>query len=292
MSEPRRVGGRAVNAVGFGAMQLSEPHRPDEDEAVRVLVETLEAGCNLIDTADAYCLGPQEIGHNERLVARALREWGGDRDDVIVATKGGHTRRPDGSWDLDGSPQHLRQACEASLRALEVDVLDLYQFHRPDPEVPFEESVGTLAELREQGKIRLAGVSNANLAQIDQAVAIADVVSVQNEFSPWFTSSASELARCEELGIAFLCWAPLGGTGRVARAGELLPAFGQMAEERQVTPQQLILAWEVAQGSTAIPIPGTRRSRTMLENLAAASIELDADELRRLDACVAAHGRR
>ena len=111
MSGQRRIGGTVVSAIGFGAMQLSEPHRPDADEAVRVLLDTLEAGCTLIDTADAYCLGPDEIGHNERLVARALREWNGDRERVIVATKGGHTRRPDGSWDLDGSPEHLRQAC-------------------------------------------------------------------------------------------------------------------------------------------------------------------------------------
>ena len=169
-------------------------------------------------------------------------------------------------------------------------MIDLYQFHRPDPKVPFEESVGALAELRQQGKVRMTGVSNADRAQIDQAVAIADVVSVQNEFSPWFTSSAAELQRCDDLGIAFLCWAPLGGTGRVKRAGELLPAFGQLADERGVTPQQVVLAWELAQGSSAIPIPGTRRSQTMLDNLAAASITLEPGELQQLDRCVAVHG--
>ena len=167
--QQRTLGTRTVGAIGLGGMPLSIEGRPDEAQAVRTVHAALDAGVTLLDTADAYCLGPDEVGHNERLLAKALASWSGDRDAVLIATKGGHTRPPDGSWALDGSREHLRAACEASLTALGVESIGLYQFHRPDPQVPWAESVGALEELRQEGKVQLVGVSNADPAQIREA---------------------------------------------------------------------------------------------------------------------------
>jgi aryl-alcohol dehydrogenase-like predicted oxidoreductase len=189
----RTIGDVEVSAIGLGGMPMSIEGRPDERQSIRTIHAALDAGVTLLDTADSYHLHAGEVGHNERLIARALREWRGDSDTVLVASKGGHLRPGDGSWTVDGSPEHLRAACEASLRALGVETIGLYQFHRPDPRVPYAESVGTLAELQREGKIRMAGISNATVAQIDEARGIVDIVSVQNEFSPAFRSSAVDL---------------------------------------------------------------------------------------------------
>ena len=189
----RRLGGLEVGAVGLGEMPMSLAGRPDEPRAVRTIHAALDAGVTLIDTADAYCRDESDFGHGERLVAKALAAWSGDRDRVLVATKGGHTR-PRGDWGLDGRPEYLRQACEASLRALGVEAIGLYQFHRPDPKVPFAESVGAMAELKAAGKVRLVGLSNVSFDQIRQARQLVEVASVQNEFSPRFRRSEGELA--------------------------------------------------------------------------------------------------
>jgi aryl-alcohol dehydrogenase-like predicted oxidoreductase len=179
----RRLGGLQVSAIGLGEMPMSLAGRPDEARSIRTIHAALDTGVTLIDTADAYCRDESDFGHGERLVAKALAGWSGDPDRVLVATKGGHTR-PGGEWGLDGRPEYLRQACEASLRALGVDTIGLYQFHRPDPEVPFAESVGALAELKAAGKVRLVGLSNVSVDQINQARELVEVASVQNEFSP------------------------------------------------------------------------------------------------------------
>jgi aryl-alcohol dehydrogenase-like predicted oxidoreductase len=273
-----------VSAIGLGAMPLSVEGRPDEDDAVRVVHAALDAGVTLIDTADAYCLGHGEVGHNERLVARALATYGGDTSQVLVATKGGHTRPPDDSWALDGSREHLRTACEASLRALGVEAVGLYQFHRPDPQVPWAESVGALEELRAEGKVRFVGVSNADPAQIREAAAITPLAAVQNEFSPRFRSSRPELELCAELGIAFLPWSPLGGMGKAAALGQEHAPFAEAARERRVSPQQVCLAWHLAQAEVVLPIPGASRPQSVRDSAAAADLELTADELARLDA--------
>ena len=172
----RSLDGTEVFPIGLGAMPMSLAGRPPEERSIRTVHAALDAGVNLIDTADAYAVDERDVGHNERLIAEALR---GRRDGVIVATKGGHTR-PRGAWELDGSREHLRAAAEASLRALETDVIDLYQYHRPDPAVPYEESIGALKELQDEGKIRWIGISNASVEQIDLACSIADVVVLQN----------------------------------------------------------------------------------------------------------------
>ena len=278
--QQRPLGSRTVGAIGLGGMPLSVEGRPDRGRALRTVHAALDAGVTLLDTADAYCLGHDEVGHNERLLADAVRAWGGDRGAVLLATKGGHTRPPDDSWALDGSREHLRAACEASLRALGVEAIGLYQLHRPDPQVPYAESVGALEELRQEGKVVAVGISNASPDQIRQAAAITPLAAVQNELSPAFRSSLREVALCAELGIAFLPWSPLGGVGRT---GSIAPVFAEVAAARGVSPQQICLAWELARSPVVIPIPGASRPETILDSVAAARLELDDDELARLN---------
>jgi aryl-alcohol dehydrogenase-like predicted oxidoreductase len=278
----RRLGGLQVGAIGLGEMPMSLAGRPDEAQSIRTIHAALDAGVTLIDTADAYCIDESEVGHGERLVARALTAWPGDRDRVLVATKGGHTREG-GEWYLDGRPEHLRQACEASLRALGVEAIGLYQFHRPDPKVPFAESVGAMAELKAAGKVRLVGLSNVRVDQIRQARELVEVASVQNEFSPRFRRSEGELAFCAAEGIAFLPWSPLGGIGRGRDLGGRHRAFGEVAEAHGVSAQQVALAWQLAKAPAVIPIPGSSRPETITDSLAAASLRLSDDDLARLD---------
>jgi aryl-alcohol dehydrogenase-like predicted oxidoreductase len=278
----RRLGGLRVSAIGLGEMPMSLAGRPDEAQSVRTIHAALDAGVTLIDTADAYCRDGSELGHGERLVAKALAAWSGDRDRVLVATKGGHTR-PGREWGLDGRPEYLRQACEASLRALGVEAIGLYQFHRPDPKVSFAESVGALAELKAAGKVRLVGLSNVSVDQINQARELVDVASVQNEFSPRFRRSEGELAFCAAQGVAFLPWSPLGGIGRGRDLGGRHRAFAEVAEAHGVSPQRVALAWELAKAPVVIPIPGASRPETITDSLAAASLRLSDDDLARLD---------
>jgi aryl-alcohol dehydrogenase-like predicted oxidoreductase len=278
----RRLGGLQVGAVGLGEMPMSLAGRPDEDRSIRTIHAALDAGVTLIDTADAYCRDNSETGHGERLVRKALDAWPGDRDRVLVATKGGHTR-PGGDWALDGRPEHLRQACEASLRALGVDAIGLYQFHRPDPKVPFLESVGAMAELKAAGKVRLVGLSNVSVDQIRQARQVVDVASVQNEFSPRFRRSEGELAFCAAERIAFLPWSPLGGIGRGRDLGGRHAAFAEVAADHGVSPQQVALAWELAKAPVVIPIPGASRPESITDSAAAATLRLSDGDLARLD---------
>jgi aryl-alcohol dehydrogenase-like predicted oxidoreductase len=280
----RTIGDRPVGAIGLGAMPMSVAgHMPDEEQSIRTIHAALDAGITLIDTADAYTPSHEDVGHNERLVARALSLWGGDTGAVLVATKGGHTRTP-GGWDVDGSPAYLQAACDRSLKALGVDSIGLYQHHRPDPKVPYEETIGALKELHDAGKIQFAGISNANPEQIRLAHDILGerLVSVQNEYSPRFRSSEPEIDVCAELGLAFLPWSPLGGIGRTGELRELNAAFTEIADAHGVTPQQVCLAWELARSPVVIPIPGASRPETIVDSAAAASLELSQEELARL----------
>ena len=264
-------------------MPLSISGRPDEPQAIRTIHAALDAGITLIDTADAYCLNGEETGHNERLIAKALRQWNGSGDSVLVATKGGHVRDSAGSWLVDGRPEHLRAACEASLAALGVDAIGLYQHHRPDPAVPYAESIGALRELQQEGKVRLVGISNADAGQIDDACATADIASVQNQLSPRFRSSEPELERCADLGVAFLPWSPLGGIGRASGLGDRHAPFREVARGRGVSPQQVCLAWMLAKAPVVIPIPGSSRPETILDSAGAADLDLTAEEMAALD---------
>ena len=278
----RRLGGLQVGAIGLGEMPMSLAGRPEEARSIRTIHAALDAGVTLIDTADAYCIDGSELGHGERLVAKALATWPGDADRVLVATKGGHTR-PGREWGLDGGPEYLRRACEASLRALGVEAIGLYQLHRPDPKVPFAESVGALAELKEAGKVRLVGLSNVSVDQIRQARQLVQVASVQNEFSPRFRRSEGELAFCAAERIAFLPWSPLGGIGRGRDLGGRHRAFAEVAQAHAVSPQQVALAWQLAKAPVVVPIPGSSRPETIVDSAAATGLCLSDDELARLD---------
>ncbi|MGW0200763.1 aldo/keto reductase [Nonomuraea sp. NPDC003201] len=280
----RTIGNRQVGAVGLGAMPMSVAgHMPDEDQSIRTLIAALEAGVTLIDTADAYTPSHDDVGHNERLVALALARWGGDADTVLVATKGGHTRVAGGGWSVNGDPSYLKEACERSLKALGVERIGLYQHHRPDPKVPYAETIGALKDLHDAGKIQMAGISNADPEQIRLAHDILGdrLVSVQNEYSPRFRSSEPEIDVCAELGLAFLPWSPLGGIGRTGELSQR-DAFTEIAEARGVSPQQVCLAWELARSPVVIPIPGASRPETILDSIGAADLELTEEELARL----------
>jgi aryl-alcohol dehydrogenase-like predicted oxidoreductase len=281
----RKLGSVEVGAVGLGEMPLSADGRPDERRAVDTIHAALEAGVTLIDTADAYAAGAEDFGHGETLVAKALAAYGGDTDDVVVATKGGHTRPADGSWALDGRPEYLRQAARDSLKRLGGDAIGLYQFHRPDPAVAYEESLGALRELLDDGIIRMAGISNADVAQIEQAQAIVGdgFVAVQNEFSPAFRSSEDELRFCAEQGIAFLPWSPLGGIDSAKDLGDRHAVFAEVAAEHDASPQQVCLAWMLAKAPNVIPIPGSSRPQTIRSSVAAAELRLTEADLMRLD---------
>jgi aryl-alcohol dehydrogenase-like predicted oxidoreductase len=278
------VGRVRVGAIGLGAMPVStKSDRPPPAEAERVIHAALDAGVTMIDTADAYSWDESEFGHNEELVASALRSYG--RPDVLVATKGGHTRRgPD--WELDGSPPYLRRACEASLRRLHVDVIDLYQLHRPDPATPWEESMEGLRHLYDAGLVRMLGISNANIAQIDVARSILGdaLVSVQNQFSPGWRFSADELAHCATHGLAWLPWSPFGGVSSAGSLDAAAPAFAEVADELGVSVYQVTLAWHLAQADVVLPIPGASRVESIQDSAAATHLQLTDAQLARLDA--------
>ncbi|MFF2453273.1 aldo/keto reductase [Isoptericola sp. NPDC058082] len=282
--EARTIGTQTVSAIGLGGMPMSIEGRPDEARSVATIHAALDAGVTLIDTADAYHLHADEVGHNEELIARALRSWGGDASAVLVATKGGHLRPGDGSWSQDGRPEHLKKAARESARRLGVDAIGLYQLHRPDPAVPYAESIGALVELLDDGVIVQAGISNANVAQIDEANEVLGgrLASVQNQFSPAFRSSLVELEHCASLGIAFLPWSPLGGIRRAGDVGTAHAAFGRVAETHGVSPQQVTLAWELALAPVVVPIPGASRPASIEDSARAVDLVLTADELAEL----------
>jgi len=282
----RRIGDVEVSGIGLGAMPMSIEGRPDEARSIATIHAALDAGITLIDTADAYHLTATDIGHNETLIAKALASYGGDTSAVLVATKGGHLRPGDGSWTLDGSPKHVQEAADASLKRLGVEAIGLYQFHRPDPKTPYEDSIGAIRDLLDAGKIRMAGISNANPAQIQQANEILGgrLVSVQNQFSPAFRSSEPELEFCDKLGIAFLPWSPLGGITKAGDLGAKHPAFHQVAAELGVSPQRLTLAWMLAKSEHVIPIPGSSRPETIRDSYAALDLDLTPDQVATLDA--------
>ncbi len=279
----RRIGDCAVGAIGLGAMLFSTEGRPDERQAVRTIHAALDAGVTLIDTADAYGMNGSETGHNERLVAKAVRSWSGDPDGVVVATKGGHHRSGAGAWLVDGRPDYLRRACEASLVALGVETITLYQHHRPDPAVAYEDTIGALRDLQEAGKVRHVGIGNADVDQIRRAMGIVEVASVQNEFSPAFRTSAPEIELCARHGIAFLAWGPLGGMSAAAMLGERHGAFEDVARAHGVSPHQVCLAWQLARAPVVIPIPGSRRPETIIDSVKATELCLDPQELTLLD---------
>jgi aryl-alcohol dehydrogenase-like predicted oxidoreductase len=283
--QQRRIGDVPVSAIGLGAMPLStKEDRPSPEDAERTVHAALDAGVTLIDTADAYAWDEAEMGHNEELVARALKTYPGDTSSVLVATKGGHTRAGR-EWGLDGSPAYLRRACVASLGRLGVEAIGLYQFHRPDPATPWEESMGGLKALHDDGLVRMVGISNADIAQIDSARQILGdaLVSVQNQFSPGWRSSAGELAHCASAGLAWLPWSPFGGVSSAGSLDAEAPEFARVASELGVSVYQVTLAWHLAQADVVIPIPGASRPESIVDSAAAPHLQLSDDQLTRLN---------
>ena len=239
-------------------MPLSIAGRPDEKQAIRVIHAALDAGMTLVDTADVYCLDDDDIGHNERLIAKALASWPGDRDSVIVATKGG-MMRPGGRWERDGRPKRVKTACERSLKALRVEQITLYQFHAPDPAVPLADSLGAIAELQQEGKVRWAGLSNVSVAEIEEARRIVDVQTVQNRLNSFFGESPHDgvVKYCQDNGIGYLAYSPVGG-GRLNKKLTGHPALQPIARAQGASPHAVVLAWVLAHAPNVIAIPGAR----------------------------------
>lgn len=282
----RKIADVEVSAIGLGGMPMSIEGRPDEQRSIATIHAALDEGVTFFDTADAYHLHANEVGHNESLIAGAIKSWGGDTSDVLIATKGGHLRPGDGTWYVNGRPEYLKEAAKASLKRLGGDAIGLYQFHRPDPEVPYEESVGAIRDLLDEGIIRLAGISNANPEQIRQAQQILGgrLASVQNQFSPAFRSSEPELELADEMGIAFLPWSPLGGISSAGELGDRFAPFQRVADKRGLSPQVVALAWHLSKSPHVIPIPGASRPESIRDSVQAVDVELSAEEIAELDA--------
>jgi aryl-alcohol dehydrogenase-like predicted oxidoreductase len=262
-----------VNRLGYGAMRITGDGiwgpPADGEVAKDVLRRAVELGVNFIDTADAY--GPDV---SETLIAEALHPY---PDDLVIATKGGLTRSGPNRWDADGRPEYLRQACEASLARLKLDQIPLYQFHRPDPKVPIEESIGAIVALKDEGKIRHIGVCNVSETELHRAQRLTPVVSVQNRYNVADRTSESMLDLCEQESVVFLPWAPILD---IEEGG----AVATIAKSHDATPQQVVLAWLLARSPSMVPIPGTGSLAHLEENIAAAGIKLDAGEVAALTA--------
>jgi pyridoxine 4-dehydrogenase len=260
-----------VHRLGFGAMRITGEGiwgPPDDpEEAKRLLRLVLELGIDLIDTADSY--GPEV---SENLIAEALHPY---PDNLVIATKGGLRRTGPGQWPSDARPDRLKECCEASLRRLKLDRIDLYQLHSPDPQVPYEDSLAALKELQDEGKVRHIGISNVSLAEFEQARGIVEVVTVQNRYNLTDRHSEDVLEACEQAGIGFLPWFPLA-TGKLAKQGGPLD---RIAQQHDATPAQIALAWLLARSPVMIPIPGTSSVEHLEENVAATRIQLSSTEV-------------
>lgn len=279
----RQIADLRLPPIGFGAMLLGVEGRPDEATAIRTVHAALDDGVRLIDTAINYGSNAAELGFCEALVARALATWGGDTSEVLVVGKGGNLRTDEQSFVQDASPANLRWSCETSLAALGVESIGLYLLHAIDPKVPLTESMGALAELRDEGKIQRIGISNAGRRQLAEAQSVVEIAAVENRLSPWSLNALPIVETCQAQGVAFLSYSPLGGR---AQAGSLadLTEFAAVARAHGVSPQQVALAWALDLSPAVLPIPSARRPETIRDSVAAASLQLSEDELTRLRA--------
>jgi aryl-alcohol dehydrogenase-like predicted oxidoreductase len=285
--QTRTIGDRTVSAIGLGGMPLSRPHHatgelPDRAQAIETVHAALDAGVTFIDTADCYAPDTGPFGHNETLVAEALRLAG--RPDVLVATKGG-IQRDGAEWPICGRPGWIREAVYGSLSRLEVDAIDLYQHHRPDPEVPYADTIGAFKELYDEGVVRAVGLSNADPDQIREAHGILGdaLVAVQNQLSPSFRTSEPELDLCDELDIAFLPWSPLGGMGKAHELADDFKPFATVAEAHGTSPHQVAIAWLLAKSPRVVPIPGASRPASIRDCAEAVHLQLTPEEFAELE---------
>ena len=276
MKRPLGNTGLTVEPIGLGGMPLSIQNRPDERTALAVIEAFVAGGGDHIDTASSYCLDDNDFGHNERLIAKALRNVG--RTDVVVATKGGLTR-PNGRWEVDCSPQWLRHCCEQSVQTLGAPI-PLYYLHTVDPAVPLEESLGELVRLREEGKIRAIGLSNVNARHLDDALRLTPIAAVQNRCNVLDTRDFDSglVERCRERGVAYVPYSPVGGHSGHRRLDQY-PALARVAAKHGTTPYVIALAWLLAQGPHIVPIPGASKVTSIESSLTAPRMGLDAEDL-------------
>ncbi|MES1169062.1 MAG: aldo/keto reductase [Leifsonia sp.] len=274
----RLIGDREVSAIGLGTSLMSIDADHDDQRSVRALRDALDAGVTLIDTAHAYAT-LDEPTHAERLVREAITGHPA-QDNVLIATKGGHWRRGIADFPIDGRPSTLREHLEASLRALDVDVIGLYQLHHPDPTVPIEDSVGAIAEFRDAGLVQMIGVSNVSRALYERAATVTTIAAVQNNLSPFRTDDLDLVQDFAVEGVAYLSHSPFGGASRAAELAVALPKTAGLASSLGFSLQQLLLAWQLGLAPSVIPVVGARRSPSVLASAAAARIELDAGDRR------------
>ena len=288
MTPTRRLADAQVFPIGLGGMPMSLSSRPPEEQSLRTIQAALDAGVNFIDTADAYSANSDDFGHNERLIAKALRRG---RDDVLVATKGGHTRTADGGWELDGRPEYLKRACEASLPALGTDRIDLYQYHRPDPERPVRR-VDRRAEGapgRGQGPLgrHLQRRTRTRSRRRSRSPTSCPCRTSSRSSTPP-RSTNGEVELCTKLGIAFLPWSPLGGISNAGDAAGAHDPVREAADAHGVSPQQVALAWLLSLSPVMIPIPGASRPESIADSAQAVGLELSQDELQAIGSVAAA----
>ena len=288
---PRFIGSQPVGAIGLGTQNLSVAGRPDRRDAIATIHAALESGVTLFDSSDAYTTELDGQGHNERLVAEALRSYGDDTSHVILSTKGGLVYRDGGPWIRNGSPEHLKASAKASLARIGGDAIGLYHLHRPDPEHDFDDSVGALRDLLDEGVIRRAGISNVDISQIQRAEKILDgrLSSIENPFSLGQQVMREEMAYAADKGIAYLLWGPLGGLGGASTLVDRHPTLGVIASEIGVSPYRVALAWELRQSDTTIPIPGAVTPEQARDSAGAAALELSDEQVARLTVPDAAH---
>lgn len=277
LTRQRRVGDRLVGAVAIGTSSLSLDNVRDDERSIRTIRDAIEHGVTLIDTAHAYTT-LDEPSHAENLVRRAVSQHP-DRERLTIATKGGHWRAGNAEFPIDGRPATLRAHLELSLRALEIDCIDLYQLHHPDPATPIEESVGALADFQQAGLVRMIGISNCDLELTTRALAVAPLASVQNQLSPFRTVDLPLIEFLERRGIAYLSHSAFGGTLGSAVLGDALPETSRVAESHDCSVQQVVLAWQLGFSPSIIPVVGARRSASIIASIAAREIELTKTEL-------------
>jgi len=284
--ETKQLGNTAlsISAIGLGGMPMSLSNRPTESQAIAVIHRALALGVTLIDTADSYCKDESDKHHNERLIAKALQQYQGDTSQVIVATKGG-LMRPDGNWIRNGNPNHLRETIRTSFEALGgTKAIDVWQYHAPDPNYTIKAALTPAKEAVNEGLIRFIGVSNFSVEQIKEARDIVEVVSVQNQYNPWYRQPEYDgvLKYCETENLTFFPWSPLGGSRRVSSLQDI-PVIAQLAQEKGVSVYQIVLAWLRAKSPCIVPIPGASKVSSIEDSVAAAQVKLSEAEVSRLD---------
>jgi pyridoxine 4-dehydrogenase len=273
-----------VSGIGLGAMPLSLSSRPTESDAIAVIHRALDLGVTFIDTADSYCTDESDKHHNEQLIHKALQSYRGDAGNVVVATKGG-LMRPKGAWTRNGNPEHLRQTIRLSFEALGGEKpIDLWQYHAPDPQYKIEESLAPAKEAVEAGMIRFVGVSNFSVEQIQRARDVVNIVSVQNQYNPWYRQPEVDgvLEYCEQENLTFLPWSPFGGS---RRHGDIkyIPVFTELAKEKNVSAYSIVLAWLRAKSPCILPIPGASKISSIEDSLKAANVRLSVTEVTKID---------